>query len=256
MLVHALAGLAQHPADRLVDEVVRVVQQPPGDGAGGPVGARAGGGEGGQDRDAPLPHAPAVRERDDPLGQGRGPGRAVGPPDQGDQEPGAHEVLGRGVHQVPVVDQAPPRPVQVAPPQLLAPGQGGAHGVGGGEGGLDGDHGAPCGSWGRGRGAGPIDCHCSGAECVWETLDPASTGMLGREEPAYVSARVWNDPGLAVIRPSYPEGYSGVVLKTWVVKVAVTVHSDESSSSGELLQGRPGAFPGVMRGALGRGGRP
>ena len=40
------------------------------------------------------------------------------------------------------------------------------------------------------------------------------------------------------------EGYSGVVLKAWGVKVVVMVRSDESSSSEGLLQRRPGACPG------------
>ena len=40
------------------------------------------------------------------------------------------------------------------------------------------------------------------------------------------------------------EGYSGVVLKTWSVKVVVTVRSGGSSSSGGLLRGRPSASPG------------
>ena len=39
------------------------------------------------------------------------------------------------------------------------------------------------------------------------------------------------------------EGYSGVVLKTWSVKVVVMVRSDESSSSEGLLQRRPSASP-------------
>ncbi len=40
------------------------------------------------------------------------------------------------------------------------------------------------------------------------------------------------------------EGYSGVVLKTWGVKVLVAVCSGGSSSSGGLLRGRPSASPG------------
>ena len=39
------------------------------------------------------------------------------------------------------------------------------------------------------------------------------------------------------------EGYSGVVLKTWSVKVVVMVRSDESSSSEGLLRRRPSASP-------------
>ena len=39
------------------------------------------------------------------------------------------------------------------------------------------------------------------------------------------------------------EDYSGVVLKTWSVKVVVTVRSGGSSSSGGLLRGRPSASP-------------
>ena len=50
------------------------------------------------------------------------------------------------------------------------------------------------------------------------------------------------------------EGYSGVVLKTWGVKVVVAVCSGGSSSSGGLLRRRPGACPGVMRGAVEGGG--
>ena len=39
------------------------------------------------------------------------------------------------------------------------------------------------------------------------------------------------------------EGYSGVVLKAWGVKVVVTVCSSGSSPSGGLLQRRSSAFP-------------
>ena len=43
-------------------------------------------------------------------------------------------------------------------------------------------------------------------------------------------------------------------MKTWSVKVAVAVCSGGSSSSGGLLRRRPGACPGVMRGAVEGGG--
>ena len=115
-LIDALARLPQHPADRLVDEIVRIIEQPPGDGVGRPVGAGSGGGEGGHDRYAPLPHVAACDEIVDSGGQ---PLRSR----ERNEEPGPHEVLGRGVHQVPVVDQVPADPVQISPPQLLAPGQ-------------------------------------------------------------------------------------------------------------------------------------
>ena len=56
------------------------------------------------------------------------------------------------------------------------------------------------------------------------------------------------------------EGYSGVVLKTWGVKVVVAVCSGGSSSSGGLLRGRPRAFPGCDAGGgvegVGVRGRP
>ena len=52
--------------------------------------------------------------------------------------------------------------------------------------------------------------------------------------------------------PPNREGYSGVALKAWGVKVVVTVCSGGPSSSEGLLRRRPGASAGVMRGARGR----
>ena len=83
---------------------------------------------------------------------------------------------------------------------------------------------------------GGVDCVALGshyASRVRPAPAPASPGIgLCRSESRRGSGRGGG------------EGYSGVVLKTWSVKVVVMVCSGGSSSSGGLLRRRPGASPG------------
>ena len=83
---------------------------------------------------------------------------------------------------------------------------------------------------------GGVDCVALGshyASRVRPAPAPASPGIgLCRSESRRGSGRGGG------------EGYSGVVLKTWSVKVVVMVRSDKSSSSEGLLQRRPSASPG------------
>ena len=83
---------------------------------------------------------------------------------------------------------------------------------------------------------GGVDCVALGSHYAsrdWPALAPARPGIgLCRSESRRGSGRGGG------------EGYSGVVLKTWSVKVVVMVRSDKSSSSEGLLQRRPSASPG------------
>ena len=99
----ALADLAQHPADRFVNEVVRVVQQTPGDPHRVVELVAADEVERGDDRDPSLPQVLRARE-------------AVEPRPAALEKPCADDVLGRHVDEVPVVDPAGVVEVEVEDP--------------------------------------------------------------------------------------------------------------------------------------------
>jgi len=83
-----LADFAQHPADRLVDQVVRVAQQRAGDGERVVVRAGLDVRKGREDGDAPIPDAGRSRQ----LSQD---------PTIPAAEVGADDVLGRQIDQIP-----------------------------------------------------------------------------------------------------------------------------------------------------------